>query len=48
MSEHDLPPEERRNEDEEGEEGTHPLEAGIEAAKEGDTASLEKILSRLD
>lgn len=38
----DLPDEEARSEEGEGEE--HPLKAGIDAAKDGDTASLGDIL----
>jgi hypothetical protein len=48
MSERDLPPRERQSKDGEDEEDVHPLKAGIEAAKNGDTASLEDILSDLD
>jgi len=47
MSESDLPRHELQAEDgDEGEE--HPLKKGIEAAKNGDTASLEEILAKLD
>lgn len=43
MSESDRPSREA-----EGEEADHPLKAGIDAAKDGDTASLEDILSELE
>jgi len=44
MSEHDLSRQDSRPEDrEEDEGGKHPLEAGIDAAKNGDTMSLEEI-----
>lgn len=33
---------------EEAEETEHPLKPGIDAAEEGDTASLEDVLSELD
>lgn len=47
MSEPDLPRREFQHEDGNGDE-EHPLKEGIEAAKDGDTASLEEILALLD
>lgn len=48
MSDQNLSQQERDDEIAEDEEEVHPLKAGIEAAKNGDTASLEDILSDLD
>lgn len=46
MSEQDLSRHESSEDEEEGE--PHPLKVGIEAAKNGETASLDDILSDLD
>lgn len=43
MSESDVPGQEA-----EGGEEDHPLKAGVDAAKDGDTASLEDILDELE
>lgn len=43
MSESDLPWDDSRTEDCEDREQTHPLGAGIEAAKDDDTVSLEEL-----
>lgn len=43
MSESDLPQEESETEDREYEAQIHPLGAGIEAAKNDDTVSLEEL-----
>lgn len=48
MSEHDFPRQDPEAEDREGDEETHPLEAGIDAAKNGNTMSLEELFSRRD
>ena len=48
MSDQSLPQQERCDETEENEEDTHPLKIGIEEAKNGETASLDDILSQLD
>lgn len=45
MSRSDLPDEDSRSEEDDVE---HPLKAGIDAAKEGDTASLDEILDGLE
>ena len=47
MSKQDLPQHECSSEGEDEDEDTHPLKAGIEAAKNGETASLDDILSQL-
>ena len=48
MSEHDLPPREPQSEESEDEEEVHPLKAGIEEAINGESASLDDILSQLE
>lgn len=45
MSHPDLPAEQREEDEDDGE---HPLKAGIEAAKKGDTASLDDVLADLE
>lgn len=43
MSERDLPHQECKTEDRDDEEEMHPLEAGIEAALNSNTTSLEEL-----
>ena len=43
MSEHDLPRHESGSDEPEDESEMHPLEAGIEAAKDGEAVSLEDL-----
>lgn len=38
----------RAHQESEGDESDHPLKTGIDAAEEGETASLEDVLSKLD